>query len=156
MSLKKYICELKRHKRFNNVAYVIVPYDNCEGQDIRTQLNVKGTIDGVSFQKTLASLGNNEYILVVNQKMLNIINKSFGDKVEIQIENNIIKEISLEDTFLKTLKTFPLAFQRFNTMPQNFKNEYINFLNDSNNVNDSHKELTQLSKIKNIIDMFNN
>jgi len=125
-------------------------------EDIRSQLTVKGTIDGIPFQKTLVSLGKNEYVLVVNMKILKFLNKSFGDKVEITIEKNITREASLEDTFLKTLKAFPIAFQRFNKMPQNYRNEYINFLNDSDNSNGKDNELAQLSKIKNIIEMFNN
>lgn len=156
MSLKKYICQLKQHKRFNNVAYVIVAYEDCIGLEIPSQLSAKGTIDGIPFQKTLALIGNNEYVLVVNQQMLDAIQKGFGEFVEILIEKNITKEVSLEDTFLSTLKTFPLAFSRFNKMPQNYKNEYIDFLRDSVNSDIKHKELSQLSKIKNLIEMFNN
>lgn len=68
------------------LTYVEVPKDVTSKFNKKGKLNVKGEIDGCSYQKSLLSRGGGVYILTLNKEFMKKANLSIGDKVNITME----------------------------------------------------------------------
>ena len=103
------------------MTVVYVPFDVEKTFGSKGKVDIKGTIDGFSIQRTLMPAGNGEHFLIINVAMRKAINKADGDAVFIEIEpDETYKKVEIPDFLLYELEENPIAKAEFErTSPSN-------------------------------------
>ncbi len=94
------------------IVIALVPFDIEKVFGVKNRVDVRGTIDGYTFERTLLPLGDGRHYFMLNAKMLKAIRKKMGDEVYIEIEeqeNEGYKEVELPDYFVAELDENPIA-----------------------------------------------
>ena len=94
------------------VVIAVVPFNIEEIFGVKNRVDVRGTIDGCPFERTLLPLGNGQHYFMLNAKILKAIRKKAGDEVTIAIEEQeytAYKEVDFPDYFLAELADNPIA-----------------------------------------------
>jgi hypothetical protein len=94
------------------IVIAVVPFDIEAVFGVKNRVDVRGKIDGHSFERTLLPLGDGKHYFMLNAKILKAIGKKMGDEVIIDIEeqeHTAYKEVELPDYFLQELEENPVA-----------------------------------------------
>lgn len=94
------------------IVIAVVPFDIEAVFGVKNRVDVRGTIDGHPFERTLLPLGDGKHYFMLNAKILKAIGKKMGDEVVIDIEeqeHTAYKEVELPDYFLQELEENPVA-----------------------------------------------
>lgn len=94
------------------IVIALVPFDIETVFGVKNRVDVRGTIEGCAFERTLLPLGDGRHYFMLNAKILKTIRKKAGDEVYIEIEeqeNTDYKEVELPDYFLLELEENPIA-----------------------------------------------
>ena len=94
------------------IVIVVVPFKIEEIFGVKNRVDVRGTIDGHLFERTLLPLGDGRHYFMLNAKILKAIRKKMGDEVAIEMEeqeHTAYKEVELPDYFLMELEENPIA-----------------------------------------------
>lgn len=94
------------------IVIAVVPFDIEAVFGVKNRVDVRGTIDGHPFERTLLPLGDGKHYFMLNAKILKAIGKKMGDEVLIDIEeqeHTAYKEVELPDYFLQELEENPIA-----------------------------------------------
>lgn len=94
------------------IVIAVVPFDIETVFGVKNRVDVRGTIDGHLFERTLLPLGDGKHYFMLNAKILKAIGKKMGDEVVIDIEeqeHTAYKEVELPDYFLQELEENPIA-----------------------------------------------
>ena len=94
------------------IVIAVVPFDIEAVFGVKNRVDVRGTIDGCPFERTLLPLGDGRHYFMLNAKILKTIRKKMGDEVTIDIEeqeHTAYKEVELPDYFLMELEENPIA-----------------------------------------------
>ena len=98
------------------IVIAVVPFDIEAVFGVKNRVDVRGTIDGYTFERTLLPLGDGRHYFMLNVKILKAIRKKMGDDVYIEIEEQEhtgYKEVELPDYFLMELEENPIAKAQF-------------------------------------------
>ncbi len=94
------------------IVIALVPFDIEAVFGVKNRVDIRGTIDGLAFERTLLPVGDGRHYFMLNAKMMKAIGKKMGDEVLIEIEeteNESYKEVVLPDYFLMELEENPAA-----------------------------------------------
>ena len=94
------------------IVIAVVPFDIEAVFGVKNRVDVRGTIDGHPFERTILPLGDGKHYFMLNAKILKAIRKKMGDEVIIDIEeqeHTAYKEVELPDYFLMELEENPIA-----------------------------------------------
>ena len=94
------------------IVIALVPFDIETIFGVKNRVDIRGTIDGHPFERTLLPLGDGRHYFMLNAKMLKAIRKKMGDEVYIEIEEKEhtgYKEVELPDYFIMELEENPVA-----------------------------------------------
>ena len=98
------------------IVIALVPFDPEVIFGVKNRVDIRGTIDGHVFERTLLPLGDGRHYFMLNAKMMKAIRKKMGDEVNIEIEekeNTSYKEVELPDYFLWELEENPIAKEQY-------------------------------------------
>jgi Domain of unknown function (DUF1905)/Bacteriocin-protection, YdeI or OmpD-Associated len=98
------------------IVIALVPFDIEAIFSVKNRVDIRGTIDGHPFERTLLPLGDGRHYFMLNVKMMKAIHKKMGDEVYIEIEekeNTSYKEVELPDYFLMELEENPVAKEQY-------------------------------------------
>ena len=68
------------------IVIAVVPFDIEAVFGIKNRVDIRGTIDGYSIERTLLPLGDGRHYFMLNTKILKAIRKKTGDEVYIEID----------------------------------------------------------------------
>ena len=74
-------------------TFLTVPFDVEKEYGSKAKVQVKGTIDGLSYQSTLLPLGGGKHNLVVKKEIREKIGKEAGDMVSVTMDKDTSKPI---------------------------------------------------------------
>ena len=126
-----------------NAGFVRFPFSTEELFNKKGQVKIKALIDSENYRGSLVNMGMGCHVLGITQEIRKKINKSFGDSVEIVIEEdtearNVIVPNELKKEFSKSKK----AEQFFNSLSYSNRKEYVRWIEEAK------KEETKLNRLK--------
>ena len=127
-------------------AFVRVPLD-VEKVFGKKRVPVRATIDGEPYRGTLVRMGGSCHLLLILKEIRMKIGKTFGDEVEVTLEEDIqprIVEVPLG--FQKALDQAPAAKAVFEKMSYTHRKEYVTAILDA------RRDETRRSRIEKTID----
>ena len=98
------------------IVIALVAFDVEAIFGVKNRVDIRGTIDGQPFERTLLPLGDGRHYFMLNAKMMKAIRKKMGNQVYIEIEeeeNTSYKEVELPDYFLMELEENPVAKEQY-------------------------------------------
>ena len=142
-------------------AFVRIPFD-VEQAFGKKRVKVKATIDGEPYRGTLAvsprragsrgpngvRMGEPCHILIVLKEIREKIGKTFGDEVEVTLEEDTEPRVAeVPSDFQQALDRDPLAKAAFQKMPYTHQREYVRAILEAK------REETRRSRIAKSIEM---
>jgi len=106
-------------------AFVRIPFD-VEQTFGKKRVPVKATIDGEAYRGTLVWMGEPCHILGVLKEIREKIGKTFGDEVEVTLEEDTEpRVVEVPPDFQQALDRDPVAKAAFQKMPYTHQREYV-------------------------------
>jgi hypothetical protein len=128
-------------------AYVRIPFD-VEKIYGKKRVPVKVTINGEPYRGTIVRMGEPWHILIVLKEIREKIGKTFGDEVEVILEeDNEPRVVELPMDFRKALDNDPVAKTAYEKLSYTHQREYMRAILDA-----KHEE-TRRSRIEKSIEM---
>ena len=114
----------------------------------KKRVPVKATIDGEPYRGTLVRMGEPCHILIVLKDIREKIGKTFGDEVEVTLEEDTEPRlVEVPPDFQQALDRFPVAKATFQKMPYTHQREYVRAILEAK------REGTRRSRIVKAIEM---
>ena len=132
------------------IVIAVVPFDIETVFGKKNRVDVRGTIDGTTFERTLLSLGNGQHYFMLNAKILKAIRKKAGDEVAISIEeqeHTAYKEVNFPNYFLDELAENPLATAEFNLTNPSGKRWMAQSIADAKSVDAKAKRILKIFEV---------
>lgn len=112
-------------------AFVYVPFD-VERTFGKKRVPVKATIDGEPYLGTLVRMGGPEHILIVLKEIRAKIGKSFGDAVEVTVEEDTEpRMVEIPPELAQALKQEPKVEAVFQRLIYSHQREYVRWINEA-------------------------
>ena len=128
-------------------AYVRIPFD-VEKIYGKKRVSVKVTINGEPYRGTLVRMGEPWHILIVLKEIRDKIGKTFGDEVEVILEEDTEpRVVEIPPDLRKALDNDPLAKTAYEKLSYTHQREYVRAILDA-----KHEE-TRRSRIVKTIEM---
>jgi len=128
-------------------AFVRVPFD-VEDVYGKKRVKIKATIDGEPYRGTLVRMGEPCHILIVIKAIREKIGKTFGDEVEVILEEDLEPRlVAVPDDLKEKLAATPQAKDFYEKLSYTNQREYVTWINDAK------REETRLRRIAKMIEM---
>ena len=112
-------------------AYVEIPFD-VESVFGSKRPKVKAMIDGVSYRGTLVRMGTDCHLLLILKSTREQIGKTFGDEVEITLEEDTeLRTVEAPADLMQALKSEPEAKTLFEKLSFTHQKEYVNWIEEA-------------------------
>ncbi len=115
------------------IVIALVPFDVEAIFGVKNRVDIRGTIDGQPFERTLLPLGDGRHYFMLNAKMMKAIRKKMGDEVHIEIEEKEhtgYKEVELPDYFLMELEENHIAKAQYELCNPSMKRWVAQFVTE--------------------------
>lgn len=132
------------------IVITVVPFDVETVFGVKNRVDVRGTIDGCPFERTLLPLGNGKHYFMLNARILKTIRKKMGDEVIIDIEEQehfAYKEVELPDYFLMELEENPIAKAEYERTNPSGKRWMVQSILDAKNTDTKAKRILKVLEI---------
>jgi hypothetical protein len=128
-------------------AFVRIPFD-VEQTFGKKRVPVRATIDGEPYRGTLVRMGEPCHLLIVLKEIRQKIGKTFGDEVEVTVEEDIApRVVEVPADFQQALDQAPDAKAAFEKMSYTHQREYVRAILDAK------RESTRRDRIAKAIEM---
>jgi hypothetical protein len=138
----KFSAELLQHGKMN-AAYIEFPFDVEEVFGVKGQVKVKALIEGkVMYRGSLAKMGYDCHVLGITQEVRKQIDKNFGDKITIILEQDLEERVvEIPADVQKLLSKHKKASEYFSGLSFTHRKEYIRWIESAK------KEETRLRRL---------
>lgn len=128
-------------------AYVIVPFD-VEKAFGKKRVKVKASINGEPYRGSLVRMGTPDHMLLILKEIREKIGKSFGDEVEVTLEEDLEpREVDLPTDLRQALEANPASLAFFNQLSYSHKRQYVLW------VNEAKQDQTRQNRIQRTIEL---
>jgi len=128
-------------------AYVEVPFDVEAAFGLRRP-KVKAMIEGVPYRGTLTRMGTECHILGIRKEIREQIGKTFGDEIEITVEQDTEpRVVEIPRELAEAFEREKAAAEYFNSLSYSHQKEYVGYLTEAK------KEETRARRIAQTIEM---
>jgi hypothetical protein len=131
-----------------NAAYVEFPFDVEDLFGKKGQVKIKAMIDNkVLYRGSLANMGYDCHVLGITQEVRKQINKTFGDIIDIKLEQDLEERVvSIPDDVQTQLNKSKKASEFFESLSFTHRKEYMRW------VESAKKEETRKKRIVEFVD----
>lgn len=132
-----------QHERMN-AGYIEFPFSAEEIFGTRGMVKIKALFDGkAEYRGVLSNMGTGCHILILTQEVRRKLEKTFGDSVSVELENDLEKrEVTIPEEIQKILAEYPDALAFFDKLSYTHRKEYINWITSAK------KEDTRLKRME--------
>jgi hypothetical protein len=110
-------------------TYFIVPFSAEDSFGSRSQIKVKGTVNGIPFRSSLMPNGNGNHYMVVNKTIRDLAGAQAGDTVEVIMEADLeIRTLMVPDDLLFKLEEVDKANEAFQKLSYSHQKEYVEWI----------------------------
>jgi len=128
-------------------AYVEIPFD-VEAAFGSKRPKVKALIEGVPYRGTLTRMGTECHILGIRKEIREQIGKTFGDEIEITVEQDTEpRVVEIPRELAEAFEREKAAAEYFNSLSYSHQKEYVGYLTEAK------KEETRARRIAQTIEM---
>ena len=121
--------KLERPAGIGTWTYLTVPFDAAEVYGSKSQVKVKGTINGVPYRSTLMPGGDGTHYLVVNKSITDQIGVQSGEEVSVCMEPDTnAREVVIPEDFAQALKMDEGALAYFKNISYTHQKGYIDWI----------------------------
>ena len=140
--MKKFKTKLITYDILGAWTFLMVPFSVEKEYGTKAQVNVKGSIDGVSYKSTLLPLGGGKHNLVVKKEIRKKIGKKVGDTVTITLEKDTAKRIVIvPQDFQDALN--PRAAEFFDGLAPSYKKAYVDWIESAKKEETRQRRITK-------------
>lgn len=126
---RKFEAVLTRPEGTGTWTYLVVPFDTGEEFGTKSQVRVKGTIDGQSFRSTLLPTGEGGHLLVVKSEIRRAIVKEAGETVSVTMERDLKpRSVKLPQELVVALDRNSKAHEVFAEMSYSHQKAYVEWI----------------------------
>ncbi|MDF2815303.1 MAG: hypothetical protein K0Q81_1503 [Paenibacillus sp.] len=123
---------LERPEAVGSWTFMQVPFSVEEKFGTKSQVRVKGTVNGVSYRSSLMPNGDGSHYMVVNKDIRDQAGVTQGDTVQVTMElDTEAREAIAPDDFQSVLDLDEAARLAFDKMAYSHKKEYINWIEEA-------------------------
>ncbi len=123
---------LERPEAVGSWTFMHVPFSVEEKFGTKSQVRVKGTVNGVSYRSSLMPNGDGSHYMVVNKDIRDQAGVTQGDTVQVTMElDTEAREAIAPDDFQSALDLDDAARIAFDKMAYSHKKEYINWIEEA-------------------------
>ena len=109
-------------------AFVRIPF-NVEAAFGQKRVKVKATINGVPYRGTLVRMGEPCHILIILKNIREKVEKSFGDEVEVTVEEDVEpRVVEVPPALALALAQDPEAESVFQRLSYTHQKEYVTWV----------------------------
>lgn len=124
-------------------AYVSIPFD-VEEIFGNKRPKVKATIQGVPYRGTLVRMGGPYHLLPVLKEIREKIGKSFGDEIEIEVEEDTEpRQVEIPQDLKDALQDHPQALAFFLRLSYTHQKEYVRWIEEARRVQTRQSRVAQ-------------
>jgi len=124
-------------------AFVRIPFDVEEAFG-KKRVPVRATIDGEPYRGTLVRMGGPDHILIVLKDIRAKIGKTFGDQVEVTVEEDTEpRAVEVPADFQQALAQEPVANAAFGKLSYTHQREYVRGILEAKRPETRQKRIAQ-------------
>ncbi len=124
-------------------AFVNIPFD-VEQAFGKKRVKVKATIEGVPYRGSLVRMGGPNHMLVILKEIREKIGKSFGDEIELVIEEDTEpREVDIPQDMKEALARNPEAEAFFKQLSYTHQKEYVRWIEEGKQDRTRQRRLAQ-------------
>lgn len=128
-------------------AYVTIPFD-AEQVFGKKRVPIQATIDGEFYRGTLVRMGGPCHLLLILKEIRARIGKSFGDEVEIVLEEDSeLREVAVPADLQAALDENPAAQAFFDQLAYTHRKEYARWIEEAK------REETRRGRVERAVEM---
>lgn len=110
-------------------TYITVPLDIEELFGRKSQVRVKGTINGIAYKGSLMPHGNGTHYMVVNQTLRDAAEAAAGSTVNVTMERDDEERfVQVPDDFALQLEANEAAGAFFGNLSYSYQKEYVSWI----------------------------
>jgi hypothetical protein len=110
-------------------TYLVVPFDSGKEFGTKSQVRVKGTVDGHPYRSTLLPTGSGGHFLVVKSDIRKAIVKEAGETVNVTIEaDSEPRSVNAPIDLLRALEEDAAARSAFQKMAYSHQRAYVDWI----------------------------
>jgi hypothetical protein len=127
--LRDFEAVLVRPEGTGTWTYLVVPFDTGKEFGTKSQVRVKGTVDGQPYRSTLLPTGDGGHFLVVKNEIRKAIVKEAGETVNVTIEPDAEpRSVSTPKDLLMALEGDATAWSAFQKMAYSHQRAYVDWI----------------------------
>jgi hypothetical protein len=131
----------------NEGAFVTIPFD-VEQIFGKKRVKVKATIEGEIYRGSVVRMGGTSHILVVLREIRIKIGKTFGDEIEILLEEDTEpSEFLIPEDLRKALESDPTALAFFSKLAYSHQKVYVQWIEEA------RRDQTRQDRVARTVDM---
>ena len=112
-------------------AFVTVPFD-VEQAFGKKRVKIKALIEGEPYRGTLVRMGGPEHLLLVLKDIREKIGKSFGDEIEIELEEDTEpRQVEVPQDLKDVMESDPEAQEFFKHLSYTHQKEYVKWIEEA-------------------------
>ena len=112
-------------------AFVTIPFD-VEQAFGKKRVKIKATIDGQPYRGSLVRMGSQCHLLLIRKEIRLKIGKSFGDVVEVTVEEDTEpRTVAAQPDLLAALEGHPQARAFFEQLSYTHQKEYVEWIEEA-------------------------
>jgi hypothetical protein len=124
-------------------AFVRIPF-SVEEIFGKKRVKVKTTINGEPYRGTLVRMGGPDHILIVLKEIRQKIDKTFGDQVEVTVEEDTgPRVLEIPPELAQALKQEPEAETIFQRLAYSHQREYVRWISKAKRAETRQKRTTK-------------
>ena len=127
--------------------FIEVPADIAAALGAKVRMRVKGTLNGVPFQTSLARYRGTGYLFPMKQSLREAVGVDVGDTVHVEIEQNFEDRLATPDDVAAALAAHPALHENWDRLPASHQREHLN------HINDTKRPETRVSRLYNMLKM---
>jgi Domain of unknown function (DUF1905)/Bacteriocin-protection, YdeI or OmpD-Associated len=125
----KFEATLVRPEGTGTWTFLVVPLETSEEFGTKSQVRVKGTVDGHPFRSTLLPTGDGGHFLVVKSDIRRAIAKEAGEKVQVAMERDSEpRSVSAPSDLLRAIGADAKAKAAFKRMAYSHRKAYVDWI----------------------------
>ncbi len=129
MTARDFEAVLVRPEGTGTWTYLIIPFDTSREFGAKSQVRVKGTVDGHPYRSTLLPTGDSGHFLVVKSEIRRAIVKEAGETVRVTIEpDSEPRSVSTPKDLLMALEGDARARSAFQKMAYSHQRAYVDWI----------------------------
>jgi len=110
-------------------TYLNIPLDVSSTFGTKSQVKVKGTINGYAFRSTALPMGDGTHYLVVGKDIRDQIHSTQGDSVSVVLELDLEeRHVVIPDDLAQALAGNPQVKSVFENLSYSHQNEYVDWI----------------------------